>query len=306
MMYAGEFAKAASEAQRVVTDDPSLGLSYLPLAVNALDERKLDQAAGIYERAAATGSVGASLAAIGLADMAMYVGKYADAARRLEAGIAADRQDGNSIGESSKVVALVEAHVSAGRSRDAERAIAQALTFGSDDWILVPVARAYLVLNRVPDAQRIIAELSGRLQPESRAYGRLLEAEHALKRNQFRDAIAASQDARRHADLWLVRFVLGLSYFQAEHYAEALSEFEACLKRRGEASAIFFDDQPTFRYLATLPYWLGRSQEALGQRDAAVVRYREFLAPRDPDATDALVVDARQRIAAGSQVTPPR
>ena len=75
LMYAGAFAEAASEAQRVVTDDPSLGLSYLPLAVNALDERKLDQAAGIYERAAATGSVGASLAAIGLADLAMSVGK---------------------------------------------------------------------------------------------------------------------------------------------------------------------------------------------------------------------------------------
>ena len=33
--------------------------------------------------------------------------------------------------------------------------------------------------------------------------------------------------------------------------------------------AIFLDEVPTFRYLATLPYWLARGQEGVGQAQAA-------------------------------------
>ena len=35
---------------------------------------------------------------------------------------------------------------------------------------------------------------------------------------------------------------------EAEHYAEALTELELCLKRRGETTDVFFYDIPTIRY----------------------------------------------------------
>jgi hypothetical protein len=55
-----------------------------------------------------------------------------------------------------------------------------------------------------------------------------------------------------------------MAYVAAKHFAEAKDEFDACQKRRGEATALFLDDQPTFRYLASLPSWLAQAQKGLG------------------------------------------
>ena len=295
LMYAGEFEQAATQAEHLVKDDPSIDSAYLPLAMKALAEGKRDDARAVYERAASTGPAGASLAVIGLADVAMYEGKYEEASGRLEQGIAADRRDANSSGEAAKRVALAETLAAAGRTPEALTMAAEALKSSEDDSVLFPLGRLYVGLNRTADAQRIVSELSGRLPAESRAYARLLEAEQALKRGQAQAAVTASQAAKQLADLWLVRFVLGLAYFQAGHHAEALSELEACLKRRGEATAVFFDDLPTFHYLAALPYWIARSQEALGQFAPAATGYRDFLALRSSAAGDPLVADARRR-----------
>ena len=89
---------------------------------------------------------------------------------------------------------------------------------------------------------------------------------------------------------------LGMAYVQAGAYAEALSEFDVCQRRRGEAMAVYLDDVPTARYLAPLPYWLGRAQEGLGQRAAAVASYRKYLSHRPDAAADTLAADARRRL----------
>jgi hypothetical protein len=83
---------------------------------------------------------------------------------------------------------------------------------------------------------------------------------------------------------------------QAEHYAEGLAELELCQKRRGEATAVFLDEEPTYRYLAALPYWLGRAQEGVGQQAAALGSYKAFVALRPESPTDPLVIDARRRL----------
>ncbi len=297
-MYAGNFSKAAATAQQLVAEEPSLDSAYLPLAMHALAEANPDQARAVYQRAATTSAAGTSLAGIGLADIAIWEGRYNEAVRILVPGSSADRAAGNSIGEAAKLVAISESHAAAGRAGPAQAAATQALALGNDDSILVSVGRVLIGLGQTAGVQKISTELAGRLQPQSRAYGRLLEAERALKRGQVLEAITALRDARQLADRWLIRFVLGQAYAQAEQHAEALSEFETCLKRRGEATAIFLDDLPTFRYLATLSYWQGRSQDALGQRDGATARFKEFLALRGHRADDPLVVDARRRLEA--------
>ena len=93
------------------------------------------------------------------------------------------------------------------------------------------------------------------------------------------------------------RFDLGVAYVEAGLYAQAPSEFEICQTRRGEATAIFLDDLPTFRYLAPLPYWLGRAKEGLGMKPAAAEHYRAFLALRPEGLRDPLAADARKRLA---------
>ena len=71
-------------------------------------------------------------------------------------------------------------------------------------------------------------------------------------------------------------------------------EFIAAGERQGEASSIFLDDLPTFRYMASLPYWLGRAQEELGMQSAAAVNYAAYLARRPGGGP--LADDARQRL----------
>ncbi|MGD8895747.1 MAG: hypothetical protein PVJ73_06910, partial [Acidobacteriota bacterium] len=68
-----------------------------------------------------------------------------------------------------------------------------------------------------------------------------------------------------------------------------------CERRRGEASAIFLDDIPTFRYLAPLPYWLGRAQEGMGMRAAAKQSYDRYLTLRPAASGDPLAADAHER-----------
>lgn len=53
-----------------------------------------DEARTTYEALAATGAAGASFASAGLADLAMYQGRFADAATLLLAGIDADAAAG--------------------------------------------------------------------------------------------------------------------------------------------------------------------------------------------------------------------
>ena len=90
-------------------------------------------------------------------------------------------------------------------------------------------------------------------------------------------AVNAFREAQKIADVWLGRFDLGVAYVEAGHHAEALAELEIANKRRGEITAIFLDDVPSFRRIVPLYYWLGRAQEALGNKTAAD-NYKAFFA----------------------------
>ena len=160
--------------------------------------------------------------------------------------------------------------------------------------MLVTTARLSIASGRIDDAKAIAAELAQRPPVQSRAYGKMIDAEIAMAAKQFPAAIDALNAARGFADLWLVRYASGLVYFNRGDYLEAVSEFLKCQERRGEATAIFLDDLPTFRYYALVPYWLGRSREMRGLD--AKPQYQEFLAIRGGAANDPLVVDARRRL----------
>ena len=104
--------------------------------------------------------------------------------------------------------------------------------------------------------------------------------------------------AQKLADVWLGRYVLGVVNVEAGRHAAALGEFDQCTKRQGEATAVFLDDMPSFRYLVPLRYWTGRAQEGVGNTSTAAENYRAFLALRSDDSRDPLVLDARKRAAA--------
>ena len=126
----------------------------------------------------------------------------------------------------------------------------------------------------------------------------MIEGEIAIAAKQYAVAVDALNAAQKLADLWLVRFALGLAYFHHGDYPEAVSEFEKCRERRGEATAVFLDDLPTFHYYAPLPYWLGRARER--QKLDARPQFQEFLRIRQGATGDPLVT-----MRAGSGSKPP-
>jgi hypothetical protein len=90
---------------------------------------------------------------------------------------------------------------------------------------------------------------------------------------------------------------LGRAYLEASQFTEAHSEFEMCLRRKGEATAIFLDDFPSYRLFAPVYYYLGRSQEGL-KSPAAKESYERFLKIKErADRGDSLIEDARHRLA---------
>lgn len=295
-MYAGDFDTAAREARRLVDEEAASYDAYLPLAVAAVGATDLAGARRVYEAMARTGEPGASLATVGLADLALYVGDPHEAASLLREGIGSDQRTGNLTGATGKQVALAEALVMLGRPAAAVQAVKQALDAGRAEATVVPSALVLLAARRAADAAQLGAALDEHLEPQSRAYGRLVAGHVARAAGRRVEAVEAFREAIKLADLWLARFGLGLAYLEAGAFAEALSEFEACQKRRGEASAVFLDDVPTLRYLAPLDYWIGRAQEGLGLVPEAHRSYRKFVALRTAGSPDPLLQDARRRL----------
>jgi eukaryotic-like serine/threonine-protein kinase len=299
-MYAGDFPTAATTAQKLIEEDPKIDVPYLPLAMEAVTSGDMARASTTYEQAArAAGDTGASLGAMGLADLAMYQGRNADAIALLPAAAKRDQEQGNSLGAVAKLVALAEAHAARNEAAPRQAAIAQATKLSNQDSVLVPAARLAIAAGRTDEARAIASELDRRLPAQSRAYAKLITGEIAMSAGQYRDAINALNAAQKQADLWLVRFALGRAYFERGDYPEAASEFEKCRQRRGEATALFLDDLPTFRHYATLPYWLGRAREL--QKLDARPQYEEFLKIRQGATNDPLVADARRRLDAAGK-----
>jgi serine/threonine protein kinase/tetratricopeptide (TPR) repeat protein len=295
-MYAGDFKTAETEASRVLEASPKSYRAYLPRAIAALDRSDAAAAREAYTQMAAIDKQAESLASMGLADLLMYEGRFRDAENGLRAGIRLDQEIKNPAAAAAKALALAEALEAQGRTREAVAAVEQALAASRDEPILVAAARTLVRLGSIPAARDLAAQLDKRLQPQPRAYAKVIEGEIAGRAGKPADAIDAFSGAVKLADLWLARFALGVAYVQADHHAEGLRELEACQKRRGEATAVFLDDVPTFRHLAVLPYWLARAQEGTGQKPAAAENYKKFLSLRPTTPKDPLVVDAGRRL----------
>ena len=72
----------------------------------------------------------------------------------------------------------------------------------------------------------------------------------------------------------------------------------ACITRRGEATAVYLDDVPTWRLIAPAYYYRGVSRTALKSSAGAADAFRTFLEFKNGgDDQNPLVADARKRLA---------
>ena len=251
-MYAGDFPLASKEAQKLVDERLASYDTYLPLAMTAVASGKLDIARDAYARMATTDDTGRSLAAAGLADLALSEGRAAEAAALLQAGIKADQAQQNPAGVAVKEIALADALGMRGDIKGAVAAARRALAIDKTESQILPAVRWLIAANKLDEAAQLGAELDQGLEAQARAYGRIVAAQVAMARGKRVEAVDSLREGLKLADLWLVHFNLGQAYLAAGAPAEAFSEFEACLKRRGEGYAVFLDDVPTARSVAPL------------------------------------------------------
>ncbi len=293
-MYAGNFDAAERQALAVIDTDNTRYYARLPVAVAALSRNEFEAGSAAYEDMVQTGEAGASHGNLGLADLAIHRGRYAEAVDILRKGIDDDLQRGNERAASAKYMAMAEAHILKGDAAEmATGAIDDALAISRGLSQRVSAALNFLALGRNEAAAAIADELSSGLQPQNRAYGAMIKGVMHSLEGRHAQALDALMGATQLADFWLVRLELGKAYLRAGSFAEALDEFNTCESRRGEASAVFLDDLPTWRYTADLPYWRARAQQEIGMEHAARENYRAYL---DVRADGALADDARERM----------
>ena len=298
-MYAGEFDAAARQASELIRSDPDRDVAYLPLAISQIAAGKLEDARATYRKMSAIRS-GASTAAMGLADLAMYQGRYEEALAILQPAVEADVKDSNTQGVATKYLAIGEADAALGRRADAQAAIAHVVDAATTEDVLLPASRVLAAIGREAEARELASRLGSQIPVRTRAYGKIIEGELALRAGKARDAFDDFDAARRLSDVWLTHFDLGVALVQADQDVQAISEFDLAQKRRGEATALFLDDIPTFRMLAPLPYWQGRASEGAHAAAAARDYFNAYLALRGSAQGDPLAIDARKRLGGGS------
>ena len=274
-MYAGDFKTAAATAQELVKENPSFEMAYLPLAMEAL-------ASGDANRATVATTSRPPKAAnpvCRLARSGLPISRSIRALRRRDRGSCPMRSSATSIRRilsapwpscsrsPRRTRPAAQQAAGAGGARPGGNARRRRQRAG-DGGAAVAGGRS----NRA--AKAIAAKLGQRLPAQSRAYGKLIEGEIALAAKRYPEALDALNAARKLADLWLVRYVSGHAYFQRGDYLEASAEFTKCQERRGEATAVFLDDLPTFRYYAPCPTGWARARDA---RLDARTQYQEFL-----------------------------
>ena len=292
-IYASDFAAAepAAEEARALNDP----WAEQALALAELGQGDLAAASAAYERLATVRGAGPSYTASGLGDIALYRGRFADAAQLFADGAAADLTASDGDRAAAKLAALAYTELSRGRQRQARAAADRALEHSSSVQIRFLAGRIYAEVGATAQAAPIAKALGNELQAEPHAYGLILEAMLAVRQGETRDAVRMLTEATSTLDTWIGRFELGRAYLAAGAYPQADSEFDRCLKRSGEALSLFLDEEPTSGFLPPVHYYVGRAREGMGTA-AFSDSYRKYLAIRGQAADDPLVADITARL----------
>jgi tetratricopeptide (TPR) repeat protein len=182
-----------------------------------------------------------------------------------------------------------------GEKQPALAAAEKALANSQSTKIRFLAARTFVEAGETAKARKLAATLGSELQAEPQAYAKLIEGEAALKEHDPQRALQLLNEAKNLIDSWIVHLDLGLVYLEARAFAEADSEFDRCLKRRGEALEFFDDDMPTYSYLPAVYYYQGRVREGLKSPGFAD-SYRTYLSIRGQAGEDPLLPEIRRKL----------
>jgi len=296
--YAGNFPNAVKEAQEVLKRNPKHVTAMGVLAMGYLGDDKAAEATAVYEKMKPLSARGASSSAIGLADVALWEGRLKDARDVLDKGIASDEAAKNSDAAAIKLNYLASVLL---KESDSKRALAiadKALTLSRDPAILYGAGHIAAEAGQTNKVASLSSELMSKPSSDFQSYANLLLGEANLKNGDATNSLNKFKEAKRLADSWLAHFDLGRAYLAMGAFSEASSEFDICMKRRGEAAAIFLDDVPSYHLYAPVLYYQGLAHEGLKSADAAQY-FKQFLAIKAKGTGDPMIADARRRLGSG-------
>lgn len=294
LSYTGDFSAAEREARTALQSNPSSETGYAALAYAQVGQGQLAQAIETYRQLQKISSLGQSMAAPGLADIAVYEGRLTDAVRLLEAGAAADLRAGRLDSAAADFTMLGHTQLLRKQKTAALSALGKALANSKAVSPRFAAARIYAAAGETSEAHKLADGLASELQLEPPVYAKLIEGEIALEEKDARKAIQLFSQANNQLDTWIGHFDLGRAYLEADSFVEADSEFDRCINRRGETLDLF-DYVPTYGYLPEVYYYQGRVREALKSRGAAD-SFQAYLNIRGKAGEDPLLPEVRHRL----------
>jgi eukaryotic-like serine/threonine-protein kinase len=295
--YSGDFVSAEEEVRAMA--DPGL-YALLALAFSQAGQGQVAAALDTYKKIGSIDEEGASYSRSGLADLAAYQGLYSESARVLTAGVEDDIKAKVPDRAASKLVSLALVEMRRNRKREAIGAAERALATGQSVKIRFLAGHVLAEAGASTKAKELAQGLAAELQAEPQAYGAIIDGVDALQNGDARLAIKSLTAANTLLDTWIGHFHLGRAYLAAGAFTQADSEFDRCIARRGEALALFLDEEPTFGWFPAVYYYQGRVREGMKSNSFAE-SYRAYLAIRGASSEDPFVPEARKRAAAESR-----
>jgi hypothetical protein len=165
-------------------------------------------------------------------------------------------------------------------------------------------ARILVDAGQIERARELAEKLRSEFEKEPQAYATIVDGDIALKTHNPREAVNLFVKANGLFDTWVGHFVLGRAYLEAGAFTQSDSEFDRCIARRGEALALFLDEEPTYGYfMPDVYYFQGRVRE--GMKSARFSEsYQKHLAIRGTSSEDAIAAEVRRRMIRDVSHTP--
>jgi tetratricopeptide (TPR) repeat protein len=288
LAYATDFPAAETEA----TATQDLGNTYglLPAAFAQLGQERAGDALRTYEQLM-NNPQAASTAASGIADLAVYEGRFADAVRLYESGARTDIDKENPERAAAKLAGLAYAELQRQRPAQARAAAAKAIAASQAIRPRLLAARVLVEAGDFAGAEAVVAALTGEMEAEARASAKVLQGTIAIKKGDNAAAIAALTEANTILDTWIGQFEMGRARLAAGQHNAADSAFDRCITRSGE---LFLDEEPTYGLLPAVFYLQGQTREAAKSVGYADL-YRRYLRIREKAGEDPVLKDVRRR-----------
>jgi tetratricopeptide (TPR) repeat protein len=257
-MYASRFDEAADVANTVIANDPSNAYSFLVLALASAAAGDLAETEQAYQHMTNLDQFARSVAAEGLADLAIYRGDYRAALEILDNAIEDELALAATHTVALKRTMKVEVLLRMNETEKARVLLDSLVPTAPDDpAILVPAAISLIELGDSEAAVSIADKMSRSLSGPHRAYALGIKASVAAASQDVDAAVGFANSAVATVDLWLVRFIRARVLLQKGMTSAAAADLQNCQQRVGEGMAVFLNDRPSFRLTHELEMALG-------------------------------------------------